>query len=179
LTADPEYRDDNVPVMSVAVEDAHRFALWLGGKLPTLLQWDSAAGRYQKPFRASPFEGTWDAKDKLLNGKPDQIAVGLVKPMPVGQAAGDLSPVGCRDMSGNGREWTRILDDQRHVPIDNPQTLTAVVLRGRTFEEPFPLMFKDLADKEENGQVYDSERYIFDPIKAKDVGFRVVIEPKP
>jgi serine/threonine protein kinase len=167
--------DDTFPVLDVSVEDAHRFAKWVGGKLPTTLQWDSAAGRYVKPPRIGPYNGFW-WEAKLLNGKPDQIAVGLEKPMPVGQAAGDISPTGCKDMSGNGREWTDNLRGQESRRVYNAdlQVDDWVLLRGRSFNEDDPLRFKDIEDRERSRQVYDAQEALKPDL---DIGFRVVIEP--
>ena len=57
-----------------------------------------------KNAREGPFQQPWDPKDPN-----PQIAVGILAPIPVGQASRDISPYLCRDMSGNGWERTRPL----------------------------------------------------------------------
>src|SRR5262249_34088687 len=91
--------DGRLPVLRGTGTGAHCFASWLGGDLPTVLQWDKAAGKLdgaEAPFR--------DPKKPLATG---DVAVGRPAdgPMPVGTAARDVSPFGCRDMAGNGKEW--------------------------------------------------------------------------
>src|SRR5262249_53459729 len=73
--------DDQMPVRNVTVTDAHVFAEWLGGRLPSCKQWDKAAGRYHPSRGEGPYKGKWDEKNKL------RIAVGeLSKPFPNGSA---------------------------------------------------------------------------------------------
>jgi serine/threonine protein kinase len=166
---------EHCPALGISVEDADRFAHWVGGasgKLPTLAQWDTAAGRFVTPPRIGPFEGTWEK-----NVNPPSIAVGDLKaPLEIGAASADKSPFGCQDMSGNGREWTRNLtgSGSRMVPIPKPGPGDRVVLRGRGFEEGRPLNFDDLAKLEEQGRDYDNQEYTE---TDRNIGFRVVIEP--
>ena len=113
--------DDRLPMMGVTVQEAYDFAQWLGGPqddsstaqtpheghirahLPTIKQWDKAAGFFDRQGREGPYLMTWA-------GLPGEIAVGRKEeegPMPVGTATHDISWIGCRDMAGNGLEWTR------------------------------------------------------------------------
>lgn len=72
--------------------------------------------------------------------------------MPVGQATKDISRLsGCRDMAGNGLEWTRtLLFDQESREftgdLNAVNLLTKVALRGRDFNHAEPLLFSDLAE---------------------------------
>jgi hypothetical protein len=156
------------PVMRVHVEDAHHFARWLGGDLPTAKEWDKAAGRYESNQGEGPFQGTWDPTDKSA------IAVGRDSegPMEVGKATNDISVFGCRDMAGNGREWTRNLFadvDDRTVPIDHPKPSDMVIVRGHSYGRPDPLRFRDLKElREIEAQHYRTP----DPT----IGFRVVLD---
>jgi formylglycine-generating enzyme required for sulfatase activity len=148
--------DDRHPALGMTGHDAERFAAaWLGvrGALPTLRQWDKAAGRYEDPRREGPFKGKWDTQPR-----PDVAIGGLRGPRRVGEARDDVSPFGCRDMSGNGLEWVRT------GPNQDPE------LRGRSFEENEPLRFIDLEDPNLPG--LDS----FHRSQA-DLGFRVVLLP--
>jgi hypothetical protein len=168
----------SLPVTRVALEDAHRFAVAMGGKLPSVQQWDKAAGRFEPNHPEGPFKGPWtleEDKDK------DQIAIDREEkgPLEVGKASKDISPFGCRDMAGNGREWTRDLfllgsGKEREVPlppgrlIDNYKD--RVFLRGRNYMEDRPLRFTDptMGTERPDTLGYKETRF--------DVGFRVAIE---
>jgi serine/threonine-protein kinase len=149
-----EEHEPLLPVRNVTGPQAELFARWLGGPgqgfLPTCEQWDQAAGRNQKPRRAAPFPGDPD--------DPVGIAVGLPDPLPVGAAHRDISPYGCRDMSGNGWERTRLKPG-----------FVDWWLRGKSFGDKCPLQFKEL------------DNAIALPFKDPDpeTGFRVVILLEP
>jgi formylglycine-generating enzyme required for sulfatase activity len=135
----------DLPALRVEMEDAYRFAKWLGGTLPSVEQWDHAAGKDEKDAGAGPFRQPWDPAEQ------DAIAVGRRDkgPLPVGKASKDKSLLGCNDMAGNGLEWTRTLLDDFEQPkyTGDPSKvkLTAsVVLRGRRYSVPEPLRFEDL-----------------------------------
>jgi serine/threonine protein kinase/formylglycine-generating enzyme required for sulfatase activity len=165
-----DYPKPKYPVFNVTVEDADRFAQWLGGKLPTLDQWDRAAGRFEAKERRGegPYQGTWDPT------KPLKIAVwrGDKGPMECGKAEDDVSIFGVHDMAGNGREWTRnVFGGAETVPLvkltEDRKKNKLVLLRGHTFQDQYPpLQFNML----------DEERTAFYLQSYPDIGFRVVIE---
>jgi hypothetical protein len=143
---DPNRSDDD-PVYKVSVGDACKFAKWLGGKLPTRDQWDKAAGYFlDGPERGEgPYRGLWKKGSS-------KIAVGPHDPMKAGEAQDDVSPVyGCRDMAGNGLEWTRDLSGTNFeaplevVDSENIATIS-VFVRGRRYNDATPLKFEDLED---------------------------------
>lgn len=157
---------EQLPVMGVDVEDADRFAQWLKGKLPTIHQWDKAAGRYEVPPRDGPYVADWDPTDNT------QIAVNREKegPLPVGTASKDRSPFGCRDMAGNGWEWTRnLLHQDLLVPYAGATEIDRVRLRGRSYQLEKPFRFADLERIGEESQSYKEPN--------PQIGFRVVLEP--
>lgn len=160
----PAEQYPNLPVFNVPVEDAFAFARWLHpfGHLPTTRQWDAAAGRYSGSDAACPHRSGWNS------GDTDAISVGRsgLGPLPVGTAFMEISPIGCRDMSGNGLEWTSTLSvPGQRVPLKRPEAFVGVILRSETFRAEQPFRFVDIEDlPEEYGRHTD------------DLGFRVVIE---
>jgi serine/threonine protein kinase len=156
---DPNSERLRVPVMNVTAAQAESFARWLCdgngylGRLPTVSQWDKAAGLWDPaPLGRGPFRIPW---------RGGGVAVSLPAATPVGESPQDVSPFGCRDMAGNGLEWTRPLDAR-----------SLVALRGRRFDAPEPLRYDDIRDK--NGL---ESRDPHEPSPA--IGFRVVIELDP
>jgi hypothetical protein len=161
--------DDTLPVLRVNVMEARGFARWIGGdlgNLPTIWQWDAAGGK-GRDARA-PFA---DPDQRLL---PGDIAIGrrAQGPMPVGTARRDVSLFHCRDMAGNGLEWTRavqlnlkpITGYPTHVGQENVANYD-VDVRGQSYFRDKPFEFTKLPDSK--------------PLKGDDpaVGFRVVLEP--
>jgi serine/threonine protein kinase len=170
------------PVMSVTLPDAAEFARSLGGRLPTTDEWDKAAGlydvpggqRYPPPQDTGPYVSPWDRKD------PTQLGISRkAGPLEAGKATHDIARSGCRDMAGNGREWTRSLVNSKQKEVwplsrEPVSGYDKFYLRGRTWrvvveDEDHPLTFKDLDDK---GY---PESKSFD-LPENDIGFRVVIE---
>jgi len=169
------YPVDNDPVFNVLVDDAYQFARWLcpNGNLPTIYQWDKAAGRYEANRGKGPYMEPWDKSD------PKQIAVNRENkgPMACGEATHDISVFGCHDMAGNGRDWTRNLDSGgKMVPVPNPVD-DLVLLRGHTYRgtgyQWGPLTFMELDKAEQTGD----QASAFYRVSEADIGFRVVIEP--
>jgi serine/threonine protein kinase/formylglycine-generating enzyme required for sulfatase activity len=160
----------NSPVLRVTLLEAHRFAQWLGGEIPSARQWDKAGGRFDDA--AGPFQGSSQSlipgKDIALKGESDKPED--VKPMPVGTAKGDLSVFGCRDMAGNGREWTRTLAPQenreRLFDFSKFEPQQEVYMRGQSYRAQAAFHFVQHADTDP--QPCGSPR--------DDIGFRVVIE---
>jgi formylglycine-generating enzyme required for sulfatase activity len=169
----PDWEDsaaagDEFPVFSVHVDDAQACAKWLGGQLPAPAQWDKAAGLYDSEGREGPFAGKWD------EGRKPQVAVGRTAAAKVGEAGDDVSVFGCRDMAGNGREWTGSVEPgHRRVPLTDPPPGSLVQLRGRSFEANGPLLFGDMKAPRQP---------VFRPCPYKlafpDLGFRVAIDAR-
>ncbi len=167
-----------LPVVRVWVEVAHRFALWLGGLLPSEEEWDVAAGRWDTGDRTGPFLPGWE-KEK------DAIAVkrAALGPMPVGKAVKDRSLHGCHDMAGNGLEWTRnylhgINDRAEYAGPDSiPPNATEVrfILRSRSYMDLAPLTFAALEKGEP--RVQPLARGMGSAQRDYEIGFRVMARP--
>jgi serine/threonine protein kinase len=159
-----------LPVLRVTAVEAHPCARWLNGFLPSEEEWKKASGWLEVPRRDGPFQGQWEviAKDPQALA---QIAVRreALGPMPLDQKTLDVSPFGCRHMSGNGLEWTdTILRDVGTVRVSEEfprfKERDLVVLHGARYQYPVPLLFAD----------HDSEAK--SPTQtASDIGFRVVL----
>jgi hypothetical protein len=169
----------DLPVLGVDYPQAHEFAQWLGGQdgaLPLTDQWDTSAGRYED--KSSKGDGPF--RGKLDDLKPGDVAINLKEPMPVGSAAKDIAWSECRDMSGNGLEWTR---NYRLVMEPAPKKIGGlgtnvppmghVVLRGRDFHEPEPILWDEFPTPELI-PFHAEERK--DAKQLGRIGFRVVID---
>jgi serine/threonine protein kinase len=93
-----------LPVFRVTVMEAHCFALWLKGLLPTRKQWYKAAGWTKgEPRTAPPTDRAGLAIGRAETG-----------PWTIDQGDLDVGIHGCRQMASNGEEYTRDLSK----PID-------------------------------------------------------------
>ena len=108
------------PVVHVALEDARAYAAWVGGRLPTEVEWEYAASLgLLEPER--PDSGAigphGEARANIWNGTfPDEDtgADGFVGRAPVG--CYPASRIGAYDMLGNVWEWTATpFDAGRHT----------------------------------------------------------------
>jgi formylglycine-generating enzyme required for sulfatase activity len=157
------------PVVRVTVDDANRFARRLSGRLPTAREWDKAAGRFDGAV--GPFPGDGHLLTKEATG------VGLGRLLPAEREYRAETLFGCRDMAGNGYEWTCSTrrDERDRVPFDDPAWNDRVSLRGETYFAPAPYRFADRPDS----------RYRFqnpqtgEPGASPEVGFRIALELPP
>jgi formylglycine-generating enzyme required for sulfatase activity len=159
------------PVLRVDIQEAHLCAQWLGGFLPTAEQWDTAAGVFADDRGLGPFVSPFAA---------DEIAVDRAHrgPLPVGSAVKDVVPFsGCRDMSGNGLEWTRsiIFDNDAKEYIGNTSKVNAlakVQLRGQRFSAPEPLTYAVLKERALELPFHQRRR---PPGEDIEIGFRIAV----
>lgn len=144
--------DPWLPAVNMTVEEAHRCAVWMGGKLPSTEQWDFAAGLAERPASAG-------------------AAVARPAPRAVNVDHQDRSSAGINDMLGNGREFTRNLLSGGTVPKAGVAAEgDHVILRGRMWTLPRALTAADLAYERENPQ-----RQFYGKASPY-TGFRIVIE---
>ncbi len=161
------------PALRVDIQEAQRCAQWLGGALPSVEQWDKAAGRFEATKGEGPFETPYG---------PDEIAINRksVGPLPVGTASKDIVLFSrCRDMAGNGLEWTRTVrsdsesseffGDLSKVPV-----LGTVPLRGRSYKADTPLTYAWLVDRPQEVDFYENG---YAPRDISVIGFRVALMP--
>ncbi len=147
--------DSLAPVTGVTAADAQAFAEeTFGGTLPSASQWDHAAGFYDRRGMDAP----------TMTGGFPKVQRATPAPMfPVDPASDDHSPLGIRDMAGNGREWTR-------TPLEPRQNTDLRILRGRSFTLRSPLTYGTLAYEQKVPQTQ------FPTVPSPYTSFRVAIE---
>ena len=174
--------DVRLPMMGMTAQEAYDYAQWLGGivpqdssstakasyggpirvDLPTSNQWDKAAGLFDRAGREGPYLKTWA-------GLPGEIAIARTGPMPVGTATHDKSWCECRDMAGNGFEWTRSAVTGEPIPFPLPPGASrSIELRGQPYDSEQPLRFVDLELKNFGSRICDDRK--------PGVSFRVVLD---
>ncbi len=103
-----ENKEADWPILFVSALEADRCAAWMGGKLPTLKQWDKAAGRFEPDAGKGPF---------VAETTPDELALKRKKPATRQELPKSISRFGCRHMADNGLEWSSaaVIDDIKGV----------------------------------------------------------------
>ena len=96
---------ENHPVVWVSLYDAREYANWFGGRMPTDIEWQWAAGGKLK--RKWPWGDMFDKLNCNSAGKTTT---------PVDKYSDGICPWGCFDMCGNAGEWIDdIQDDGIHL----------------------------------------------------------------
>jgi serine/threonine protein kinase len=159
------------PLMYVTPVEAHCFAELLGGKLPSERQWDKAGGRWDTNPWGPCKKGAVRSEQSKQRKKPD----------PDGTDEADVSGHGCRGMAGNGREWTRNIDERSDVeiPLDryDPRNKPKIILRGQAPWSEHYFKFAWIDKGEDELERYPQWREYDHP--GPDIGFRVVLERLP
>ncbi len=152
---------EKLPVFRVTVTEAHCFAEWLGGKLPSREQWLKAAGALKTHDPAWPFYG--DPRDLAV-----QLGEG---PWPVGRGERDVTPEGCRQLRSNGQEWTRTSPEGTQeinlIPLKRMHTPPKVSVVSQSYDAEHPLDFARMI----KGDLMEE---VTRP--SHDISFRVVLE---
>jgi hypothetical protein len=150
-----KWKDDGpaLPAMNMTLAEAEACAKWMHGELPTPEQLDYAAGLTKQDGRTGPYKPPG-------NG----VGVKVSHPLPMTRAHDDVSPLGIRDLSGNGREWTRAT-----LQVGDE---TFAILRGWMYTLSSPLTYAML---EEQRRIPQTQR---PTVASTYTGFRVAVEVK-
>jgi formylglycine-generating enzyme required for sulfatase activity len=108
-----------LPVTNVSSEQAQEFCKWIGGRLPTEIEWESAVRGPQD--RGYPLP--WGVDEP--NRERCQIFYGELGPVPVDKLSAGASPLGLLNAIGNAAEWC----EDSEIPA-------SFILRGCSFATP-------------------------------------------
>lgn len=164
---DPQWFQEELPMVNVTWEDANAYSEWVGGKLPTEAQWERAArGTEGQKY---PWGNTFD-DNKLWCS----VVTKRDKPAPVNRKTNVcVSPSGCVDMAGNIQQWCNDwyqADYQKSAPAKDPtgpDTGDEHLLRGGSWSKSNQRDFRT-ARRDRDAPTS----------KAIDWGFRVVVHTK-
>ncbi len=104
IAYDANFFADANPVVGVSWNDATTFCQWVGGRLPTEVEWERAARG--SDGRRYPWGDTFDSSRANL---------GSGHPSAVGNFPAGASPYGVLDMAGNVFEWTATQEGGNYV----------------------------------------------------------------
>jgi serine/threonine protein kinase/formylglycine-generating enzyme required for sulfatase activity len=187
------------PALRMNCKEAMAFAEWLGGRLASVKQWDTAAGQYRQPRGRGPFRepveriaealgwpnftypahvfwftikraASIQCNDPVVEWDEGESEVAINRknlgPMPVGEAPHDVSVYGCRDLAGNGLEWTRTPGEKHRLAAQEKEQ-QFYYLRGARYDHFEPWLFNALDRNRMQAGELDSDPHY---------GFRVVLE---
>lgn len=172
---DPEFdtRDGRLPVVNVTAFQANSFCRWLGGQLPTEVEWErTVRGLEGRPWPWGDDPPTPDRANLAIDGYFGQE---LGKPVAVddpffARGATAAPEAGILHLLGNVAEWTRTPLDCAHTPYqcqdpwDGVSPVDSLFIRGMSYRDQ--LIPGDL----NYGLNYSA---LFTPdFSADDVGFR-------
>ncbi len=168
---DETLNGDTQPVVGVTWFDAQAFAEWIGGSLPTEVQWERAARGTEA--RRYPWGNTPPKARQHAN-----FARRYNRPVAVGQFPKGESPDGIADLAGNVWEWC--LDEYSPIAYQRGNSDVS--------KNPLNLRFRDvLRARVIRGGAWDvgraflrsGLRFKFYPLDSTHtIGFRVV-RPRP
>lgn len=114
LKLDPQ--KNPLPVTNVSSQQAQAFCEWIGGRLPTEIEWESAVRGPQDRGYPLPWGTEKPSSDRC------QIFYGTLGPVPVDKLTAGASPLGLLNAIGNAAEWC----------VDSEQPAN-FILRGCSF----------------------------------------------
>jgi serine/threonine-protein kinase len=132
----PKYRTDerlngpHAPVVGISVQDAEKYARWVGKQLPTEEQWEKACrgidGRLYPWGETDPVNGQAAYGKDPMEGGTD----------PVTAHPETKSPYGVLELAGNVWEWTS------STAVDGGETVN--LIKGGCYNDPPTLLRADI-----------------------------------
>jgi serine/threonine-protein kinase len=142
----------DLPVNCVGYEDAERFCLVAGRRLPTEAEWEFAArsgNPPEAPWPWGPAPPSCARATAALGDSAHELCAGAPGPRPVGQLPAGRSRVGAFDLAGNVEEWVADWYDDRYPTLAEgavdrdprgPPAGVARVLRGGNWQSRRPAL---------------------------------------
>lgn len=101
---------NHIPVTNVSVEQAQAFCTWMGGQLPTEIEWECAVrGADDKGF-PHPWGKDEPTPERCQFFNAKLLGIGEGGPVPVEQLAAGANPLGLMHALGNAAEWCQDSD---------------------------------------------------------------------
>ena len=153
---------------------ADAFCHWVGGRLPTALEWEKAARGTDG--RLYPWGDEWDpSRGNLIPslnapGRPERARDVPGWATPVDGYPSGVSPYGVWDMAGNLREWTITTVEQWvEVKTDKWEVWQTFTIKGESPKDlPPPSWYYHILPRQSNGTADTWPRYVgFRPAKDK------------
>jgi formylglycine-generating enzyme required for sulfatase activity len=96
---------NHLPVTNVSAEQAQAFCKWLGGRLPTEIEWESAVRGPEDRGFPLPWRTGEPSPERCQIFYGEDLGAGLGGPVAVEQLAAGAAPLGLMHTIGNAAEW--------------------------------------------------------------------------
>lgn len=135
---EPQFNQDEQPVVGVSWEDAQKYCQWASLRLPTEAEWEKAASWEEE----GKLKRWWPWGDIEPDAERANYAKNVGHPTAVGAYPLGASPYGCQDMAGNVWEWVEDWYEYNYYESATdrnprgPDEARYKVLRGGSFRRP-------------------------------------------